>query len=342
MNGISVMTAYSYQTHSLRQSVSRLLRRPVRAEVWDQLVRRPGFGQMANGPTPERDLADEYSALEAVKTRRRKQPFTKAHPEVPADRRLQVLAEVMASEAVADPEVVAFRTEILGSTLIDLGHVASWIEAQRDEDGPPTTFLVVPVGDGTKLNGNLRGFWPQSPIEIDESNPAVGRRAEYIFHSVNRVEPVRYAGVLDRLRVISEVLAARFGWQEAEAVTFVLSGKAPTVPLAKVESSLSLPYGSRIRIDVDPTVPPQRLLKLYRNARAHALGGRHRAMSDKHLELARFLHFKPSDDRSSWRELMNEWNEANDPRWKYEDARNFRRDATSALSRLTGETRKEE
>lgn len=55
-------------------------------------------------------------------------------------------------------------------------------------------------------------------------------------------------GILERLRQISESLAAFYGWEAADATTYVLTGAVPRVPAIKgdVRLKFPLPAGSRL------------------------------------------------------------------------------------------------
>lgn len=58
----------------------------------------------------------------------------------------------------------------------------------------------------------------------------------------------RRKGILERLRQISESLAAFYGWEAADATTYVLTGAVPRVPAIKgdVRLKFPLPAGSRL------------------------------------------------------------------------------------------------
>jgi hypothetical protein len=144
--------------------------------------------------------------------------------------------------------------------------------------------------------------------------------------------------VLDSLRIISEDLSKRYGWDKGQSTLFVLTGDTPLVSPIKGKVNMKSPLAalSRITLTIDPIVSPQEVEEYYRKVRGTR---RRRAMTEKHLKLAIFSTTRPQHE--TWEQAMQEWNkeciEGNrEPSWSYMTAntRNFRRDCLQAQARL--------
>jgi len=160
------------------------------------------------------------------------------------------------------------------------------------------------------------------------------------------VDAGRYhpGSLLASLAELAGHLQERWRWREHEAVLFVLSGIQPDVRPIDGTSDIRLNLDgtigshditSRITIEVDPVVTPEQLAGWWRGTRRHMFDGRYRPMSAKHLGLARFAAGRR--EASTWEQDRLEWNRTVDetqPSWRYEDRRNFRRDALVAAQRL--------
>ncbi len=154
-------------------------------------------------------------------------------------------------------------------------------------------------------------------------------------------------------------------WGEAEAARFVLTGEAmPVVALAGHIETFSRDEMGRgtITLTAEPWVPAETVLRYYREMQKEVLEGRdNRPLSARSLALFGFVTEQaknavpevekpdyeafcdgngevdvvPSEDelqapkligRPSWRALQQGWNQrCSDPKWRYEDVRNFRR-----------------
>ena len=82
-------------------------------------------------------------------------------------------------------------------------------------------------------------------------------------------------------------------------------------------------WARRLLIEVDPAVAPAVVEQAYQQAR-HDLGLTNtRTLSDKHAELSAFCTER---EQQSWSQRFPQWNRKY-PQWRYQDERNFRRDA---------------
>jgi hypothetical protein len=145
-------------------------------------------------------------------------------------------------------------------------------------------------------------------------------------------------GVLERLRKLSERLSGEYGWQEAQATLFVLTGKVPFVDPIHVRLDMksgSLYLRQRIVLDVDPTVSPLEVTKHYRLIRGRVVDRRSGKLSEKHLRLATFDAERPKGE--SWAKKLVEWNRTERPEWGYStDRRRFARECLQARRRILG------
>ena len=93
---------------------------------------------------------------------------------------------------------------------------------------------------------------------------------------------------------------------------------------------------SKIHLIIDPTVSPKDVAEYYGNIRRQLIGGRHRGLTVKHLNLA---HFRSRNSGLKPAELLTKWNDLHgeeNPDWCYDegDVRNFGRDCNRAEDRL--------
>lgn len=257
----------------------------------------------------------------------------------------RALSLLLAQEAAEDQEVVVFRSSALEGRLLAWEEVADWMKAQVAADGPPTTYLRVPLGPGSKVRPTTTGLVVEPPLSLDEVPfGAYELGVEVLSYGTPDSEwafrvPVAIGGTLDDLRRLSAGLARRFGWQEAEASVFVLTGLAPLVADVRVRTEINFhhPSVSRLVLIVDPTVTPRRLSTLYAQIRRRLVTSRTRMQTGKHLHLAVFAAEERARDKS-WDEVMRAWNTEWAPRFKrgrYEYIDNFIRDAGKARERLS-------
>jgi hypothetical protein len=148
-------------------------------------------------------------------------------------------------------------------------------------------------------------------------------------------------GVLDRLRVLSELLHDRYAWTAAQATIFVVTGAIPLVATLSVEmhGHGRLPALGRIQLTIDPALSPMEVADQYALLRRNFVGPRHRELIAKHVALAIFSSTRPQGE--PWAVTMAEWNslyEEGHPDWLYTVPNTFGRDVTAARRRLLGQT----
>ena len=335
----------------VRNLLERRLGHAARDDIWGDLVRREWVDGVLSDRGLVGELLEEYRAVERqFPAGRRTTPSEPTKREIGPDTRLKALARKLAQQAAEEPAVVVFRAEVLGGQLLAPEDVEAWVNRQGKAEGDSTLYLgdvAVPLGH--TVEHDREGIWATPPLTLSRETPA--RRAAPRFlayaipdqQAVSRV-PVAQGGTLDRLRRLSESLASSYGWRsaagEAQAALFVLTGQPPVIPRATI--TWHIDAGSavegRITLDLDPTLGPAAVARLYREARAQfplrRRSRRYRPMTEKHARLAEW-----ADREGSWRNRMEQWNEGHaDPKDRYADPRNFARDVMHAARRLYGET----
>lgn len=262
-----------------------------------------------------------------------------------ATSRTEALSVLIAQDAAQEPDVQAFRHDVLQDRLLELEDVEAWIKEQSEKQGPPSFWLSSPLAipEGTRIHrdGAVLTFDPPlviARLDRRQSQSTSPLKREMLEYGVpgkdwTLVVLVRSGGVLDSLRCLSEDCARSYGWQLAQATLFILTGKVPLVHAIWTETSLRSPLSatSRITLKVDPMVTPQEVADEYRRLRREMIPGRARPLSEKHAQLALFTAQRP--DGEPWAARMGSWNDRN-PQWHYGQVSNFTRDARRAQQQL--------
>jgi hypothetical protein len=256
--------------------------------------------------------------------------------------RLQAISVLLAHDAKQDPLVVDFRTSVLSGQLFEPEEVREWIKNQAIADGKPTRRLNgVPLPPDVEVQRVRDRLFTEPPVVIDREHPvraSIG--VEALAYGVpedgwQRVVLTTVGGVLEKLRGVSEHLVKRYGWRDAQATLFILTGHIPVVFDIRATEQLRDPLSvtTRITLTIDPTLTPREVAKHYAYVRQKVLGKRHRPLSEKHIRLAMFSAMRPEEE--TWAERMAAWNKEY-PKWRYtfEQVSNFRRDCLQAQRRL--------
>lgn len=323
--------------------------------AWDFLVERGWVNDVRWADMTIHELAAEARAHERAwghpAPRRGTVPHmlasgkrAKAAKTVPG--RQEVVSRLLAAEAAKDEKVRSFREKVLRGSLMKPQDVHRWIERQAEEDGPPSLWLTVPVPTGYEVTSFTTFATTEPPLTISEKTPAILVEKRYLSYLRYGLKygweeladdprgwvPTAEGGVLDRLCQLSEGLAG-YGWDEASATNFVLTGEIPVVRSIEIRGSRASGYLTlaRISLTVDPALSPREVADHYRRMRGRILKGRHRELSAKHMCLAAFAAGRPAGEK--WREGMAVWNKEY-PSWKYKTETNFGRDCTQAVRRL--------
>jgi hypothetical protein len=336
------------------ERIRRDLRAVVGAEIveayWDYLVDEGVVEEVERGVEDVNWLARKYRRL--LEIRRQPAPVSRTAPEMldpadlpkpsggrqprPAVDRQQVLSLLVAHEVAKDPDVAAFRAEVLGDRLLEPGRIKDWIRAQAEADGPPTDWLTeVPLPTGHTLRWTGEAFSVEPPLTVSRARHVRYRNLHYGLPDDPSilVWPTTDGGVLDRLRRISERLANWYGWDPGQATLFVLTGWVPSVPAVRAGTRYRrLPSLARLEMRIDPTLSPREVAAEYRRARRNTLSRRYRSLTDKHILLA--AHAARTEGQT-WEERMQAWNqEHGDSGWEYSQVSYFSRDCSQARERL--------
>ena len=257
----------------------------------------------------------------------------------------QVISALLTAEASRETSVGEFRDECLRGELLREADVADWVTRQAKLDGNPIVWLTIRVPSGHDIEAKGNVALPDPPITIDRHNPGILLQRfflQFIVTSANgngeseREIAVAEGGVLLRLRELSQSLSRTYGWGEAQATHFVLTGETPLV--SSISYSTSVPSGfttlARTTIHVDPAMSPREVAGIYRKARQSVVGKRHRELTEKHMRLAQFRATRP--DGETLASMMREWNAEHreKPKWTYTRVTNFGRDSNQAIQRL--------
>jgi len=231
--------------------------------------------------------------------------------------------------------VEAFRAEVLGGKLLELGEIENWVQ-ERARVEKYTVWLEVPVRPDDRGSVYLN-----RPATISEAWPATDIQLKWLKYIVPGHKSQRVAtaagAVLDRLRLASEYVASQTGCSADYATAFILSGErlpffscAQTVVVCSTDICSAL---NRIELQIDPTLSPRQVAEVYRQLRAQVFGRRYRAMSEKHVRLALFTLSRP--DGEALKSAMTVWNKRY-PKWRYRQESNFGRDRIAAKRRALG------
>src|SRR5262249_38025468 len=153
---------------------------------------------------------------------------------------------------------------------------------QAEADGPHTWWISeVPTPDlGFDLALGVmmaRGLFDREEQPVALELEVAPRKDDFLFHFLKysipgseewKEIPTAVGGTLEHLRWLSEKLAKEYGWTEAEATVFVLTGIVPKIKA--ISSNLQfkqLPSLSRIELTIDPTLSPQEVAEHYRQIR---------------------------------------------------------------------------
>lgn len=244
-----------------------------------------------------------------------------------------VLSKLLAAEVSKLPFVKQFRREVLGGKLLQPDEIESWIQATKEQDGPPTRYAKrrvksVTVTENLAIIPSFDETSGWEPIEHEYlSYPSKTGWAERV--------PINIDGILGRLKRIVHRIITYYcpAWQEAQAVAFVLTGQVPIIPRVRYSVNVTFLGGPCwVTLKFDARITPQDLAREYSKIRRKIMGNSHaKPLTKKHQELAVFA--AEHKDGLTWEKLMHKWNEKF-PKWAYKNYRLFCRDAIGAINRL--------
>jgi hypothetical protein len=289
-------------------------------------------------------------------------------PEVGQYERLRadVLSEYLAKIAAINPEVVQFRSDVLAGELLTPEQARAFFSS------PATRYLD-------------RGIWQSYGISarhtatlVDENH---GRTEDGSFHWVRvRTDPpgeehavfipnsqsydsltylvgdgrpkrVRFwpGSVLGELRKLCKELTKAHPWDIDQATWFVLTGETPFVHPIRAKKQETWRIDGRayttISLTVQPWVSPEHVETVYRQLQRQVIGGAHGRVSDKNLNLLRFVTERAdgSGNLPKGEVLVKDW----DKKWKHQrpewcygaNTRRFWRDFRNVQESVTNSKR---
>ena len=325
----------------IKAALARRLGHEPKKEVWARLVNEDYVREIWEETAEIEYLEEKYREFSRIPEGLLAPPRS-AIDVGPRQIRLQILSDLIARQAATEKSVIAFRRQHLAEGLLKREDVIEWITKQAAEDGPASHYLRFPITDDYELTRRNGRFIVEPPLTISDTPSAAQVEVELLSyaspdHQWVEVIPVRHAGRLDGLRILSKSLARRYTWQEAQATNFVLTGKTPLLSSLRggIRMRFGQPISSRITMDIDPTLTPEEVAEQYRKLRAGLIGTRYRSMTEKHLRLAEFYGgHKP--EGTTWASLMDKWNHSQDKGWRYDRFEVFARDCKQDWRRLMG------
>ncbi len=197
----------------------------------------------------------------------------------------------------------------------------------------------------SKVAAHLAGAWPEVHAFREE---VLGGRLLSPEETADFYRSDDFHSAEGRWRPLVACLMERFGWEEAWALDFLISGDTPLqLPVWVVEESRADSYGPtppRIDLTAAPWVPAAEVEKAFRAQQRRMLEGNNRPMKLRTLLVFLFVwrHEVSREGAPSWPVLFSEWNQIhkNDEELQHPDIRNFRRDylrtKETILERLEG------
>ncbi len=152
---------------------------------------------------------------------------------------------------------------------------------------------------------------------------------------------VHQGSIIDMLRKVGDRLAHRYGWAQAPALRFILTGHTPTIDPIRGETSrlrtgVGEPLLEEITLVVKPWLSEEAVVKMYREGQRRLLASenvRQRWKSPRNYRVFQFVieHTDSDGQHQSAQKLMELWNEQHEsvPEDQYHDRRNFWRDYKS-------------
>lgn len=228
--------------------------------------------------------------------------------------RTHALSVLLADQAGRERVVIDFRADALGDHLLAADEVRDWLSSRSTAR---RTWVSTTDSAGVRHTETL-GY---------------GIPGDKWMHFV----AVPKGGIVERLYRLAGGLAARYGWQQAQATLFILTGAIPLVsPLtAELVSRRPCAGASRLVLTIDPALPPEEVVAEYSRVLRALLGEgkRARPLSEKHLRLGAFVAERQDCRTDAAR--LHAWNAAY-PDWGYkqDQVTNFNRDYHKAQERV--------
>jgi hypothetical protein len=279
--------------------------------------------------------------------------------------RADVLSEYLAKMAAINPEVVQFRSDVLTGELLTSEQARAFLLSPATrylERGVWQTYGIPARHTATLLDEN-RGrtedgsfHWVRLRIDPPGEEHTVSIPNPQSYHSLYLAEDGRDkritfwpGSVLGELRELCKELTKVHPWDIYQATWFMLTGETQFVhPIRAKKQETWLIDGrayTTISLAVQPWVPPEHVETVYRQLQKQIIGGAHGRVSDKNLNLLRFVTERAdgSGNLPIGEVLVKDW----DKKWKHQrpewcygaDTRRFWRDFRNAQKSVTNSKR---
>lgn len=275
------------------------------------------------------NLLERARRLKQLEGRPARQTVT-ARRTFPPSNENAVRARLLAVEAAKHPLVRRFRRKYLPGGLLSPQDVTAWIEERAKEDGPPSLYVTVAVARDVHRGKDLKAVIADD-ARIAETALRLMRWVD--ADGSERSLPIADGGTLHYLQDAAHHLAGELGIDDAQAATFILTGRPPVIyPLTVHRSVTFSPAGVRgvIVISADAETPPAQITRVYSAVRREIVRGKRRPLSAHTLEM---VSFRLDHLGMTWEECRQAWN-AEHPDRTYPSFERMRRDYHRAVKRL--------
>jgi len=294
--------------HTIQARLAAALRAPLDPRVWSALVHEGydkfdddrGFRELVKQARYYSKLFQEPVTKPAQRIRRASRPRNKSSPRAPLKsarltepwhHKARCLAEAAAATAAQDAAVRKFREEVVGAELWSPERARAFIRARASSRPTSRVLLAFPNED----NG---------------------------VESV-KVERASEGG---RLQQLAQALVSEHGWEDYQAVWFILTGLTPLSWPLKVEDVYLEDRLVAISVVAAPWMPARAVHDAFRRMQPRGATAGSRPLSERRAALYAFMCQRPP---GTYRESLVKWNRAFPP-WKYTDVRRFVRDTKAA------------
>lgn len=299
-----------------------------REEV-QEVVRLRAAGDLRQYESALASLVDTYQELGDLNRRSSPRRAGAREATIDPDNRQRVLGEILEIDAGRQEPVREFRARHLAGGLIGEAEVGEWIRSRSPSFDETVTFRNIPLpppkvwrrnhkagrtetyadrlertaavvrqcglSEEARSSSRFEKLYFIAPDEDWETNALQGAYdPEYDdYHGEPRGQHVHInpGSELWELQDLGRRLAVSYGWSQAEATGFVLTGRAPVPPRASGRIRWRSPYGalSRIELELDPRLSWAEVRELHAKLRRQLRKGGDHEMSERHCELVRFI-----------------------------------------------------
>lgn len=365
--GLKMVDRQKYDVYEVAQALNRdLAGHGVRIHTLEELTELQDEGWIhdyAIGEALPADIAETIARIRATTLRQADGTHGEsAGPHgwsygIEGDPSWDALCEIRAWQASCREDVRDFRHRHLGGVLIALDEVSDWIASRARAEEEDLLFSVaLPLSSyretlnspdeslGDMIGGMLRKgaaqIVPNSREAILLMVPSGSRDAYFISDSrINAgVVHAKCTGITGEIKTLCGVLNDVYGWHEALAVAFLLTGITPRPWPFAAHWTRRDSDARRIVLEMSSTMRLKEVGAAVARIRRKAAGtSRARPLT---LAKAKILEFAVRLMRSSpdhdWSYCVERWNEEN-PEVLFESAEAFSRAVRDGYRKLAGE-----